>query len=72
VRTSRDVVRTKATELDIYVNGERVGWVVDCGDCWRAAIFNKSGTGRGRHVFPDYGSRREAVRGVVEACAGRS
>ena len=31
-------VRIKATELDVYINGVRIGRVIDCGDCWRASM----------------------------------
>jgi hypothetical protein len=60
-------VQLKATELDVYVNGVRVGWVVDCGDCWRGSL-----TGRKRRRFlPDFDSRSEAVGGVVSAFQGK-
>ena len=56
-------VRLKATELDVFVDGIRVGFVVDCGDCWRARLTGR----RRRKSLPDYDSRTEAVRGVVAA-----
>jgi hypothetical protein len=55
------MVRLKATELDVYVDGIRVGWVVDCGDCWRGSLLGR----RRRRRLPDYSNRRDAVRGVV-------
>ena len=56
-------VTTKATELDVYVDGVRVGWITDCGDCWRGSLFGR----RRRRVLPDYPSRDAARRGVVDA-----
>jgi hypothetical protein len=58
-------VKTRATTLDVYVNGKRVGCVSDCGDCWRASLYDR----RRRRVLMnvEYGSRSEAVRGVVNA-----
>lgn len=56
-------VTTKATQLDVYVDGARVGWVTDCGDCWRASLLGR----RRLKVLPDFDSRLEAVHGVVAA-----
>jgi hypothetical protein len=59
------MVRLKATELDVYVDGKRVGCVTDCGDCWRGLLL-----GRRRHrSLPDYDSRKDAVRGVVSGAS---
>ena len=56
-------VTTKATELDVYVDGVRVGWVTDCGDCWRGSVVGR----RKRRMYNlTFDSRGEAVRGVVE------
>jgi hypothetical protein len=57
------MVKLRATELDVYVNGVRVGYVVDCGDCWRGQLVGR----RRRRSLPDYDRRTDAVRGVVEA-----
>lgn len=57
-------VKLVASELDVYVDGVRVGWVTDCGDCWRGALFGRR---RGGRTLSDYDSRKDAVRGVVEA-----
>jgi hypothetical protein len=56
-------VRLKATELEVFVDGVKVGWVTDCGDCWRAVVT----ASRKRKYLPDYDSRKDAVRGVVSA-----
>jgi hypothetical protein len=47
--------------LDVYVNGKRVGTVMDCGDCWRAWLVGR----RRLRAFPDYDSRGEAVKALV-------
>jgi hypothetical protein len=57
----KNVVRLQATELDVYVNGKRVGTVMDCGDCWRAWLVGR----RRLRAFPDYDSRGEAVKALV-------
>lgn len=58
-------VKTKARELDVYVNGARVGYVVDCGDCWRAFLYGR----RRRRFLPDCETRGEAVRSVIRSAA---
>jgi hypothetical protein len=54
-----------ATELDVYVDGIKVGVVTDCGDCWRALLLGRRR--RSGYKLPDYDSRKDAVRGVIEA-----
>jgi hypothetical protein len=56
-------VTTKVTALDVYVDGVRIGWITDCGDCWRGSLFGRLR----RRVLPDYDSRNAARRGVVDA-----
>jgi hypothetical protein len=58
------MVRLKATELDVYVDGVRVGWVVDCGDCWRIGILGRR---KRRGYNLDFDTRSDAVRGVVSS-----
>ena len=59
---AEDMVRLKATELDVYVDGKRVGAVYDCGDCWRLRVVGR----RSRRAYNlDVGTRREAVSAVV-------
>jgi hypothetical protein len=55
-------VRLQATELDVYVDGGRVGSVIDCGDCWR---INVLGRRRRRGYGLDLSTKREAVNAVV-------
>jgi hypothetical protein len=59
------MVNLKATKLDVFVNGKCVGWVTDCGDCWRTGLYGRRR--RRGYKMPDYDSRMQAVRGVVEA-----
>jgi hypothetical protein len=61
------MVRLKATELDVIVDGVRVGRVFDNGDCWRGFLAGP----RRRRSLPDYDSRADAVRGVVAAATKR-
>lgn len=57
------MVRLKATELDVYVNGARVGWVTDCGDCWRIGVLGR----RKRRAYNiDCDTRGQAVAKLVE------
>jgi hypothetical protein len=56
-------VRLQATTLDVHVDGVRVGWVTDCGDCWRIGILGR----RNRRAYNrDFDTRRQAVAAVVE------
>jgi hypothetical protein len=55
------MVRLQATELDVYVNHVNVGWVTDCGDCWRVSRRGRAK----RRRFPDYETREQAVAGLV-------
>jgi len=56
------MVRLKATELDVYVDGKRVGTVIDCGDCWRLRVLGR----RKRRAYNlDLDTRGEAVSAVV-------
>ena len=57
------MVRLQATELDVYVDGSRVGYVTDCGDCWRAQMLGR----RRRKRFDDFDDQKQAVAAVVEA-----
>ena len=57
-------VTTKATELDVFVDGKKVGWIVDCGDCWRATLADRRR--RLKLMNEDFDSRRAAVRRLVE------
>ena len=58
------LVELKATDLDVYVDGVRVGHVIDCGDCWRGGLYGR----RKRRLYNiDFDSQDEAVRGVVTA-----
>jgi hypothetical protein len=57
-------VTTKATDLDVYANGVKVGSVHDCGDCWRGSLLGR----RKRRLYNrDFGSRVEAVSAVIDA-----
>jgi hypothetical protein len=56
------MVKLKATELDVYVNGRRVGAVLDCGDCWR---INVHGRRKRRGYNLDLDTRGEAVSALV-------
>lgn len=58
-------VRLRATELDVLVDGKRVGWVFDNGDCWRGFLVGR----KPRRPLPDFDTRAEAVRAVVAASA---
>jgi hypothetical protein len=60
---SKRMVRLKATELDVYVDGKRVGWIFDNGDCWRGFLTGR----RKRRYIPDVTTRSDAVRAVVVA-----
>lgn len=62
------IVRVKATELDVYVNGKRVGHITDFEQFWRVGLYGR----RRRRVMPDYGTRAEAIRAVVSACTPRN
>jgi hypothetical protein len=64
-------VRVRATELDVYVDGDKVGRVMDCGDCWRASV-DASGHRRARALKSDFDTRSEAVRAVVAASGSRA
>ena len=55
-------VRLKATTLDVYVNGRRVGEVTDCGDCWRIRV---RGRRKRRGYNLDFDTRGQAVSGLV-------
>jgi hypothetical protein len=58
------MVKLKATELDVYVNGVRVGWVTDGGDCWRIGILGR----RKRRAYNlDFDTRKQAVDALVKA-----
>jgi hypothetical protein len=65
--TSRKVV-VKASALNVYVDGVRVGHVTDCGDCWRGGVFGARRR-RARLYNVEFDSRADAVRGVVAAAA---
>jgi hypothetical protein len=55
-------VKTKATDLDVYANGVKIGSVHDCGDCWRGTLLGR----RKRRLYNrDFSSRSEAVRALV-------
>jgi hypothetical protein len=56
------MVKLKATELDVYVDGRRVGSVLDCGDCWR---INVLGRRKRRGYNLDLDTRGEAVAALV-------
>ena len=56
-------MKVKATTLDVHVDGVRVGWVTDCGDCWRAAMYGR----RKRKRFDDFDDQDQAVTAVVKA-----
>lgn len=59
-------VKLKVTDLDVFVDGRRVGYVTDCGDCWRGSLLGR----RKRRLFNrDFNSRAAAVRAVVELAA---
>ena len=59
------MVKLKATELDVFVDGRRVGSVTDCGDCWRAFLYGR--LRRRGYNLPDYNTRAAAVHGIVSA-----
>lgn len=59
-------VRLQATELDVHVDGMRVGMVTDCGDCWRASVYRSRGRSA-KHLGDDFDTRADAVRSVVAA-----
>jgi hypothetical protein len=56
------MVKLKATELDVYVDGRRVGMVTDCGDCWRIRV---DGRRKKRAYNLDFNNKREAVSGLL-------
>jgi hypothetical protein len=57
-------VKLKATELDVYVDGKRVGWVTDCGGFWRIGILGR----RKRRAYNvDCDTKADAVRAIVSA-----
>ena len=56
------MVKLKATELDVYVSGRRVGTVYDCGGFWRIGVLGR----RKRRAYNlDFDTRGEAVADVV-------
>jgi hypothetical protein len=56
------VVKLKATELNVYVDGRWVGTVYDCGGFWRLGVRGR----RKRRAYNlDVDTRREAVEAVV-------
>lgn len=61
------MVRLKATDLDVYVDGRCVGSVCDCGGFWRICVLGR----RKRRAYNlDFDTRGEAVRGVVAIVTG--
>jgi hypothetical protein len=60
------MVRLKATSLDVYVHGVRAGYIIDCGDCWRAGIYRTRGKSA-KGLLTDFDSRADAVTAVVSA-----
>ena len=57
------MVRLKATDLDVYVDGALVGAVIDCGDCWRIGVRGRRKR-RGYNLYFD--TRGQAVAKLVE------
>lgn len=57
------MVRLKATELDVYMDGRWVGSVTDCGDCWRLSV---RGRRKRRGYNLDFDTRQTAVRRLIE------
>ena len=62
-REEKAMVRLKATELDVWLNGRNVGTIYDCGGFWRIAI---RGRRKRRGYNLDLDTRAQAVRAVVE------
>jgi hypothetical protein len=56
------MVRLKATDLDVYVDGKCVGSVCDCGDCWRICVLGRR---KRRGYNLDFDTRGQAVSGLV-------
>lgn len=56
------MVKLKATELDVYVDGRLLGSVLDCGDCWRIHVKGRRKR-RGHNL--DFDNRRQAVSALV-------
>jgi hypothetical protein len=62
-------ITTEATDIDVYVNGKKVGYVIKCGDYWRGFLYGRKGR---IHSLPDYESRAKAVRGVAFSATGHT
>jgi hypothetical protein len=61
------MVRLKATELDVYVDGNPVGTVYDCGGFWRIGVRGR----RKRRAYNlDLDTRAKAVSAVVAIVTG--
>lgn len=61
-------VKLVPTNWDVFVDGDRIGSIIDCGDCFRVWLRDRR---MRRVVNADYDTWDDAVRAVVGTVTGK-